>query len=92
MYRVCGLQLGTNIEDQSVADKKFCTHLRFLPKNIYGHTAAVAPIIRLWSIVQILIVKYKVKPLNRNHRSSNVDCNKTNVFSLAGNRVLFINC
>ena len=36
-------------------------HLQFLLRNVYGHTAVAAPILRLWLIVQIQNLKYKVK-------------------------------
>ena len=78
MYRVCSLRLGPNFGMQLIAEKSFYLRLRsrkYMPTgfsrgNIDGHTAVLAPILRLRLTVQIHTLKYKLKSSKRKYKST----------------------
>ena len=67
MFRICDLRV--QILEWPSGSKEVFLRLTIdkmdvlvvFTENIYGHTDVVGPILRLRSIVQILILKYKVK-------------------------------
>ena len=69
MYRVCGLQLRPNFGVRPAAGKNFFLRLMVekmraiaaLPRNIWGHTAEEAAILRLRLTIQIQKLKYIIK-------------------------------